>query len=94
MKKRSCRRTDFEQEQHERAIRVRKMTDAQLCEYLDGLAAGQRPAGPTKEEIINDFLVELGIRREDGIRVSDQTIRKMKTLARCRGFLPEAEGEA
>lgn len=70
------------------------MTDAQLCEYLDSLAAGQRPAGPTKEEIINDFLVELSIRREDGIRVSDQTIRKMKTLARCRGFLPEAEGEA
>lgn len=70
------------------------MTDAQLFEYLDSLAAGQRPAGPTKEEIINDFLVELGIRREDGIRVSDQTIRKMKTLARCRGFLPEAEGEA
>ena len=44
MKKRSCRRTDFEQEQHERAIRVRKMTDAQLCEYLDSLAAGQRPS--------------------------------------------------
>lgn len=37
MKKRSCRRTGFEQEQHDRAIRVRKMTDAQLCEYLDGL---------------------------------------------------------
>ena len=31
------------------------MTDAQLCEYLDSLAAGQRPAGPTKEEIINDL---------------------------------------
>ena len=33
MKKRSCRRTGFEQEQHDRAIRVRKMTDAQLCAY-------------------------------------------------------------
>ena len=69
------------------------MTDAQLCEYLDSLAAGQGQAGPTKEEIVQEFLYELGIRREDGIRVSDQTIRKMKTLARCRGFLPEAEGE-
>lgn len=37
MKKRNCRKTDIEREQHDRAIRVRKMTDAQLCEYLDGL---------------------------------------------------------
>jgi hypothetical protein len=46
MKKPSCRRTGPEREQHERAIRVRKMTDAQLCEYLDNLAAGNRPRGP------------------------------------------------
>ena len=49
MKKRSCRRTGFEQEQHDRAIRVRKMTDAQLCAYLDELEAVEngylRPTG-------------------------------------------------
>lgn len=43
MKKRSCRRTGFEQEQHDRAIRVRKMTDAQLCAYLDELEGRNRP---------------------------------------------------
>lgn len=43
MKKRSCRRTGFEQEQHDRAIRVRKMTDAQLCAYLDELEAHNQP---------------------------------------------------
>ena len=44
MKKRSCRRTGFEQEQHDRAIRVRKMTDAQLCAYLDELEGRNRGA--------------------------------------------------
>lgn len=91
MKKRSCRRTASEQQQHERATRVRRMTDAQLCDYLDDLAAGQRPEGPTKEEIIQEFLLELSIRREDGLRVSDTTLRKMKAIAKSRGFLPEAE---
>lgn len=45
MKKRSCRRTGFEQEQHDRAIRVRKMTDAQLCAYLDELMRAAKSCG-------------------------------------------------
>ena len=36
-KKRNCRRSDLEKEQHERATRIRKMTDTQICEYLDSL---------------------------------------------------------
>lgn len=89
MKKKSCRRTDTEREQHERAIRIRRMTDAQFCDYLDGLSAGQRPKGPSTEEIICNFLDALSIREEDGLRVSDATIRKIKEMARKRGFLPE-----
>ena len=91
MKKKSCRRTGTEREQHERAIRVRKMTDAQLCEYLDGLEAGSCPAGPSKEEIVEEFLDSLRIRTDDGIRVSDATIRKISMMARRRGFLPKIE---
>lgn len=93
MKKKSCRRTETEREQHERAIRVRKMTDAQLCEYLDTLAAGHHQKGPTREEVILDFLDALGIRETDGLRVSDATIRKIKEIARKRGFLPELTEE-
>lgn len=48
MKKRNCRKTDIEREQHDRAIRVRKMTDAQLCEYLDGLGATGRNRNPPR----------------------------------------------
>lgn len=89
MKKKSCRRTDIEREQHERAIRIRKMTDAQICEHLDSLAAGQHPAGPTREEIITEFLDALSVRGDDGLRVSDATIRKLREIAQKRGFLPE-----
>ena len=90
MKKPSCRRTGPEREQHERAIRVRKMTDAQLCEYLDGLA-GVPLVGPTREEVINEFLVELGVRGDDGLRMSDATIRKVREIAVSRGFVAGAE---
>jgi hypothetical protein len=34
-KKRNCRMTDEEKKMHERAIKLRKMTDAQLCEFVE-----------------------------------------------------------
>lgn len=85
MKKKSCRRTDEEREQHERAIRIRKMTDAQLCKYLDGLS---RTAEPVMAEIISSFLDALSVRTDDGLRVSDATIRKLREIARKHGFIP------
>lgn len=88
MKKRNCRKTDIEREQHERAIRVRKMTDAQLCEYMDSLGASKAEPSPPKEDIINAFLEAITMRRDDGLRVSDATVRKLKDVARRDGFLP------
>lgn len=35
MKKRSCRRTEQETAIHERAVKLRKMTDGQLCQFID-----------------------------------------------------------
>lgn len=89
--KRNCRKTDAERGQHDRATRVRKMTDAQLCAYLDGLAqeAAPPPApAPTREKIIEGYLRELSIRTDDGLRVSDATIRKLREIAVRRGYLP------
>lgn len=77
MKKRNCRKTDVEREQHDRAIRVRKMTDAQLCDYLDGLGVTRAEPQPSKEEIITAFLEAITIRRDDGLRVSDATVKKI-----------------
>ena len=34
-RKKNCRRTDEERAVHDRATRLRKMTDAQLCDFID-----------------------------------------------------------
>lgn len=86
MSTRNCRRTSTEREQHERAVRIRKMTDAQLCEYIDDLEAGNRPAAPNQAEIVADFLDKLTIRSDTGIRVSDATIRKLRQWATEMGY--------
>jgi len=48
-KKRSCRMTEEEKAIHNRAVSIRKMTDAQLCEFIDrtygkGMEEGARLA--------------------------------------------------
>jgi len=35
MKKRACRMTEEEKAMHNRAVKLKKMTDAQLCEFID-----------------------------------------------------------
>lgn len=35
MKKKNCRRTDEERTMHDRAIKIRKMTDEQICAFID-----------------------------------------------------------
>ncbi len=35
MKKRNCRMTEQEKAMHERAVKLKKMTDVQLCEFID-----------------------------------------------------------
>lgn len=90
MKKRSCRRTGFEQEQHDRAIRVRKMTDAQLCAYLDELEGRNRSIVISQDElekVINGFIDSLATRSDTGLRVSDATIRKIRAMAVENGYL-------
>ena len=81
MKKKNCRMTDLERAQHARAVQFRKMTDAQICEYLDSLLEREREArsaapAPSKEEIVNEFLDTLSIRTTSGLRVSDATFAR------------------
>lgn len=38
MAKKNFQKTPLERAQHEKAVKVRKMTDSQLCEFLDTLA--------------------------------------------------------
>ena len=87
MKKRNCQKTDLEREQHDRAIRIRKMTDAQLCEYIDGLTQQTSHAQP--EEIISNFLDLLTVPTDKGLYVSRMTANKVRQIAEQRGFLAE-----
>lgn len=83
--KRNCRRTEDERQTHDRACRIRRMTDAQICAFIDEKST-------SVADVIESFLESLGTRSADGIRVSDATIRKLRAIAQDRGFLPGGEG--
>ena len=67
--KRNCRRTDDERDQHDRATRIRKMTDAQICSYIDSLAvrtdSGNRISDATIRKI-RQMAYEMGFLTEEG----------------------------
>ena len=82
--KRNCRRKDEERAVHERACKLRHMTDEQLCAALD-------KGGPSPQEVVEKFLHALTTRSDSGNRLSDATLRKIRLLAVEKGFLPEGE---
>ena len=52
MKKRSCRMTDTEKEMHDSAVKIRKMTDEQLCKYIDDTQG----KNDTRDKSVSKFL--------------------------------------
>lgn len=82
MSKRNCRKTALEKQQHERAVAIRKMTDEQLCKYIDDIIASvpEIPM-PNTETIIQAFITELEVVNTPGKKLSKQTIQKIRSLA-------------
>lgn len=80
MKKRNCRMTGNEKEIHDRAVKIRKMTDEQLCRYIDGLKSS---APPAEDKSIGRFLALISNTKGIGI----VTERKLYALARDEGFI-------
>ena len=78
-KKRACRRTPKEIQDHETAVKVRKMTDEQLCEFIVGLSASL----PSVE----DFFRCLDKQAWSGSGISTGTIHKLRKIAVKEGFL-------
>lgn len=78
-KKRNCRRTPDELRQHEIAVKIRKMTDQQLCKYIDGLSK----AVPSVE----DFLRRLDELSGTGNGIGRVTVNKLRRIAAQEGFL-------
>lgn len=82
-KKRNCRRTPDELRQHETAVKVRKMTDRQLCEFIAGLSIS-RPS-------VEDFFRCLDKQTGSGSGISTGTIYKLRRIAIKEGLL-EVQG--
>ena len=58
MAKRSCRRTEEENRIHDKAVKLRKMTDEQLIEYIDNIsekAAQEKKKSTNIESIIEEI---------------------------------------
>lgn len=96
-KRRSCRRTAQEDMYHERAVKIRKMTDEQLCTYIDdkvkeayekGLA-GNKQAGPAEEKpavkTVGEFISAITVAKIPGIGAV--TINKLLKVATENGYI-------
>lgn len=82
-KKRACRRTPKEIQDHDTAVKVRKITDEQLCEFIDGLSIS-RPS-------VEDFFRCLDKQAGSGSGISTGTIHKLRKIAVKEGLL-EVQG--
>lgn len=88
-KKRSCRRTETEDKIHEKAVKMRKMTDEQLVHYVEdrvakaeseGYNRGKKESGSSN---IGTFLEE--ITKLHGI--GSATVSKIRAYATDRGYV-------
>ena len=68
-KKRSCRRTEDENRIHEKAVKMRKMTDEQLVHYVEdrvekarseGFNQGKQRAAPAPKIDVKSIVDEIG----------------------------------
>ncbi len=81
MAKRNCRMTPEERSTHERAVRLRKMTDAQLVAAFDS-AGGKAPPPDTRLERLIEGLAAGEVK---GIRGA--TLYKVVEYAKERGLV-------
>ena len=78
-KKRSCRRTVNEDKVHEKAVKIRKMTDEQLCKYIDDTQG----KNDTRDKSVSKFLTCVA-----GLKgIGKTTENKLYYLAREKGFI-------
>ena len=90
--KRNCRRTEDEVHIHEKAVKMRKMTDEQLVHYVEdrvekarseGFNSGRKLVGNRKNT--KEFLAELQTSKIPGIGAV--TINKLLKVATEHGYI-------
>lgn len=90
--KRNCRRTEDEVRIHEKAVKMRKMTDEQLVHYVEDRVEKARSEGFNigKKSVCsgkstNDFLADLQTPKIPGIGAV--TINKLLKVAKEHGYI-------
>lgn len=95
-KRRSCRRTVQEDVYHERAVKIRKMTDEQLCTYIDnvvneayekGLTENQSTRIGSATKSVGEFIATIAKAKVPGIGAV--TINKLLKVATENGYIEE-----
>lgn len=99
-KRRSCRRTVQEEMYHERAVKLRKMTDEQLCAYIDnevkeayekGVAESKQIV-PVEEKpavkTVGEFIAAITKAKIPGIGAV--TINKLLKVATENGYIEQS----
>ena len=84
-KKRNCRRSNLERTQHDTAVKIRKMTDEQICDFINEISVSKSNADITR------FLDKLEELKGFGNGISTKTIAKLRKIAVENGFIMEAE---
>ncbi len=91
-KKRNCRRTETEDKIHDKAVKMRKMTDEQLVNYVNDQAAKAESEGFNRGKCsgsgksVMDFVKEISELRGIGAA----TVRKIKAYAEEMGYMEES----
>ena len=89
MAKKNCRMTDEERAMHDRAVRIRKMTDQQICEFVDrqhsagideGIRLAQESTEKTRDDaaLINTFIDYLENKTGSGNGIGGGTIYRLR----------------
>ena len=84
-KKRNCRRSNLERTQHDTAVKIRKMTDEQICDFINEISVSK------SNDDITRFLDKLEELKGIGNGISTKTIAKLRKIAVENGFIMEAE---
>lgn len=84
-KKRNCRRSNLEKTQHDTAVKIRKMTDEQICDFIDEISNSK------SNDDIARFLDKLEELKGFGNGISTKTIARLRKIAVENGFIMEAE---
>lgn len=81
MAKKNYRKSPLERQQHDTAVKVRKMTDEQLCAFIDEIS--------NQNNSLEQFFERLNELKGTGNGISTGTIFKLKKIAVAEGLLME-----